>query len=166
MGLIEVTDSFLLEYDLLTNKFPHVIAVYTEDEIIKLYYSNSDSKKELENIMDKEGVSPYIKNAIVNAIGFKLTSYKDTSPAGLSATLPGVNLIVKHPVTGFESRLRDIIIDLNDFHTWSREAIADWIENVADTKDIAFPTPPEVNDEIGKLSKTTKVVKIKRILSR
>jgi len=44
--------------------------------------------------------------------------------------LPGLNARVKHPVTKEEAPIKDIIINLNDYHKWTREAIADWLETL------------------------------------
>jgi hypothetical protein len=44
--------------------------------------------------------------------------------------LPGVDQMVKHPLTGEENVLYYIIIDLNDGQKWSRDQIADWIESL------------------------------------
>lgn len=37
---------------------------------------------------------------------------------------------VKHPVNGEVHALRSVIMNLNDFHKWPREEIADWIETL------------------------------------
>jgi predicted nucleic-acid-binding protein len=164
MGLIDITDPVQLDSDLLLES-RRVIIAYTDLEMVKLYFTTEDSKQALEDLMDKEGVNVVIKKAILKSIGFKEHS-SSTHHADLSQQLPGVNLIVKHPVTGENGKLWSTVIDLNDMYKWKREDIADWIENVADIKDIAFPVPQGVNNEAGKLSKFAKVVKIKRILSR
>jgi hypothetical protein len=59
----------------------------------------------------------------------------------LAQVLPGINALVKHPVTGDHERVRSIIVNLNDGHRWSRERIADWLDTL-DT-DLRFPTPKE-----------------------
>lgn len=47
-----------------------------------------------------------------------------------SQELPGVNELVKNPMTDVLSPLREVIINLNDRHKWTREKIADWIETL------------------------------------
>lgn len=50
--------------------------------------------------------------------------------ADKSNSLPGVNEVVRHPVTGNRRTLARTIINLNDEHRWTREQIADWIETL------------------------------------
>jgi hypothetical protein len=57
--------------------------------------------------------------------------------------LPGLNEIVKHPVTSKKTQLKHAIISLNDSHRWSREKIADWLE----TLDIDLSFKTEENNE-------------------
>lgn len=47
-----------------------------------------------------------------------------------SKELPGVNELVKNPMTDALSTLREVIINLNDRHKWTREQVADWIETL------------------------------------
>jgi hypothetical protein len=58
--------------------------------------------------------------------------------------LPGVKEIVKHPITSMESTLESVIINLNDYHKWTREQIADWLETL--DIDITFKTK-ETNEQ-------------------
>ncbi len=58
--------------------------------------------------------------------------------------LPGVREVVKNPVTGAEATLESVIINLNDYHKWTREQIADWLE----TLDIDLQFKPK-NDIIS-----------------
>lgn len=44
--------------------------------------------------------------------------------------LPGLNKMVKHPVTGVTTTLQNVIITLNDKFRWTREKIADWLETL------------------------------------
>lgn len=167
MGLIYVSDPLEVSFEFSTAQTSYVIIVITDLEKMQLFYSSKDTQKALEKLLDKEGISDEVKKAIIKSIGFTILGKmpKSNSHADLSRYLPGVDLVVKHPVTGESNKLWNIVINLNDHYRWTREAIADWIESVADTKDIAFPTPLEVNDEVGEVSKFTKVVKIQRILS-
>jgi hypothetical protein len=60
----------------------------------------------------------------------ELFASSDTSSelAGKSNYLPGVNEVVRHPVTGSRRTLARTIINLNDEYRWTREQIADWVE--------------------------------------
>lgn len=40
------------------------------------------------------------------------------------------NYMVEHPVTGRRMAVLSAVRELNDFHKWSREAIADWVETI------------------------------------
>jgi len=59
--------------------------------------------------------------------------------------LPGVNEEVKNPVTGEETRLFRVIINLNDKQQWTREQIADWL----DTLDIPLAFPVQLDNNKG-----------------
>lgn len=64
----------------------------------------------------------------------KASSHKPTTdrPEALSGLLPGITTRVKHPVVGGMQQLRDVIMNLNDHHGWSRERIADWLDEISD----------------------------------
>lgn len=62
---------------------------------------------------------------------------------GLTQMLPGLFKVVLHPVYRRHMSVRDVIINLNDSHRWSREAIADWLE----TLDVDLSFPVEVSDD-------------------
>lgn len=50
----------------------------------------------------------------------------------LAAKLPGVHKMVINPVTLEERDLFNTIINLNDTQGWSREKIADWLDEISD----------------------------------
>ena len=88
----------------------------------------------------------YNTNAISSGIpGFADSSFKETA-ASLSKQLPGVDAIVVCPactVTDsppWEKSLWYIIQHLNDQHEWSRERIADFLDELPDEIDITFKT--------------------------
>lgn len=56
--------------------------------------------------------------------------FKDASELALD--IPGLNKVVKHPVTGNSTSIYNIIINLNDHHEWTREQIADWLDTLDD----------------------------------
>lgn len=47
--------------------------------------------------------------------------------------LPGADVLLPCPHCGEGSELTEVIIELNDTHKWSREAIADWVDNLHDS---------------------------------
>jgi hypothetical protein len=58
--------------------------------------------------------------------------------------LPGVDELVKHPISKREMPLGSAIINLNDQHKWTREKIADWIETL--DIDITFKVNTDEQD--------------------
>lgn len=160
--LISIGDPIEYSGDLLDDYL--VVVVVTDKRSIKLIYSRNDPSKRLDELLEQSGISNGVKKGILASIGFTTTSVK-SAPFTQAAELPGIKLQVKHPVTGKSSTLYNTIIDLNDRHQWTRESIADWIENVCDIKDIAFNIPEGQQNETGTLSSLTKVVEIKRVLT-
>lgn len=49
-----------------------------------------------------------------------------------SYELPGIRDRAVHPITGFTHPLRNIIMNLNDSYKWTREQIADWLDEISD----------------------------------
>jgi hypothetical protein len=166
MGLIAVSDPLL--YTPETDEpvpVMNVVVGSSDTEVVKVFYTSSDSREGINQLLDNGNVDEVLKNAILKAIGYKVNATSSSDLSTMSKSLPGVDLMVKHPVSGEVDKLWSIAINLNDQYKWKRESVADWIESVAETKDISFPVP-EVKNEVGKVSSFTKVVKIQRILSR
>lgn len=65
------------------------------------------------------------------------------SLSGMSQKLPGMNMLVKHPVTGERMNLWSVVQNLNDHNKWTREQIADWIETLDNVP--TFKEPEEVD---------------------
>lgn len=55
-------------------------------------------------------------------------NFPNSGPGSFVAQIPGLMQFVKHPVSGTMSRLDSAIMSLNDNHGWTRERIADWLE--------------------------------------
>lgn len=141
------------------------VTVVTNERSIKLIYSPQDTRDKLDLLLEESDVNGSVKNAVLGSIGFT-TAYKEHStPSSYASDLPGITLIVKHPVTGKSGQLYNVIMSLNDQYKWTREKVADWIEEACDTKDISFKVPEELKNETGELSKLTQVVKIQRVLA-
>jgi hypothetical protein len=79
--------------------------------------------------MKKKGVDSYVSPDFQKAEYFAQATKKVSPPSDV-AKLPGVNEEAKHPVTGRQAPLWNVIVDLNDRHGWSREQIADWVETL------------------------------------
>lgn len=86
--------------------------------------------------------------AAMDAIGalpqrrwFKWLPVADLEPA--KARWPELNRIIRHPCSGRKWRLRRVIWDLNDIRGWSREQIADWVEQI-EREQLASSAPSEV----------------------
>lgn len=58
----------------------------------------------------------------------------------LVAVVPGLDALVKHPLTSQADSVRRIIVSLNDQHHWTREAVADWLDTL--DVDLRFPAVP------------------------
>ena len=84
----------------------------------------------------------------------KLLERNSDDPSYLAKLLPGVDRVEKNPVSGDEDTLYSIIIELNDTHKWSRDAIADWIESLDDVP--TFNTEPLSKETIVVHDYTTK----------
>lgn len=137
----------------------YVVVAVTESETIKFYYTNTDNPAKLKTLLSDNGVADNTSKILLSTAEFDTAN---DGPSELANKLPGVELKTKHPVNNNEDTVRNIIISLNDTHKWSRESIADWLENTFDIEQIAFGS--EVTHEKRTLSEFTKVVKIKRIL--
>lgn len=103
------------------------------------YYQKQAMLYQKPYVFEKNPFSEYTHKAPAK---YALTWYEqgvDTSHElqNKSQELPGVNEQVKHPVTGGYTTLARTIINLNDYHKWTREAIADWIETL--DIDTTFP---------------------------
>ncbi|UUG69428.1 hypothetical protein SEA_SHAM_101 [Streptomyces phage Sham] len=90
--------------------------------------------------MKKKGVDSYVSPDFQKAEYLAQATKKQTPPSDV-AKLPGVTEEVKHPVTGRQALLWNVIVDLNDRHGWSREQIADWVETL--DIDISFGSNSE-----------------------
>jgi hypothetical protein len=87
--------------------------------------------------------------------GTTYSKVNKNDPSILAQKLPGINEMVKHPTitkddlqcgsANIETSLSWIIIHLNDYHRWTREAIADWLESL--DLDLRFKTPEEPVDD-------------------
>lgn len=71
--------------------------------------------------------------------------------------LPGVNEVVKHPVTGDKRTIEYIIINLNDSHMWTRDQIADWLETL--DVDLTFKEAPAKVDKRVKFAPDDEAIK-------
>jgi hypothetical protein len=136
-----------------------VFMVMSETVRVKLFYKLSDDTEKLKALIAAENLPEDVTKQLERIT----QAYNYEDPSTLSRKLPGVDLEAKHPVSNEKGSLWSIIISLNDAHRWTREAIADWIENTFDTKDIAF-SAVEVNDEASGISQSTKLVVQQRIL--
>lgn len=165
MGLISISNpQYISKADsVLIDGF--VIVAHTDTESISLYYSGTDSSECLLELLTQNDVSDFVAKGILKATGMHMVAeYNGNSPSSLAENLPGIHKPIKHPITGTTSDLYNVIMNLNDVHKWKREDIADWIENVCDTKDITFQIPEGVKNEKGVLSADSKVVIIKSVL--
>lgn len=122
----------------------------------KLHYEQKVKALDYMEVMKKYQTPPKLKSNHIHvdpdgAIAFKKldeafnglmkapnTSFDDGPDMADIDALPGIMQQVKHPETGAMSRIKDIIINLNDQHGWSRERVADWLESL--DVDLRFQT--------------------------
>ncbi len=78
-----------------------------------------------------------IKNASLYSAGFESIPPNPNSPSELSKKLPGIDTVVSLPCNDKcnwyvkydgKASIRTAVIHLNDYHKWSREKIADWLD--------------------------------------
>jgi hypothetical protein len=81
----------------------------------------------------------------IKSSGKTLLPYNGTGPDPRVNELPGLDERVKNPVTKQQGLLRHVIIELNDRHKWTREAIADWLDSL--DIDLRFKTKEEENEQ-------------------
>jgi hypothetical protein len=141
----------------------YALTFTTEEKVTRIYVSNKDISKQ--SVLQKFFVTNNIESEMIADIFrvLRTNNFSESDPSTLAKSLPGVNLPAKHPVTRGQWKMWEIVINLNDQYKWTREAIADWIENTFDIKDIAFDYKV-VKDENPGLSEFTRVVTIERIL--
>lgn len=162
MGLVSISEIQEITDDIFADRY--VVVAHTDDLTVKLFFSKKDSGDALKDLLTENNVTEFTARALVQHAGLKVTKEYTDDPGSLATMLPGVqNLQVKHPISGEMGLLFNVIVSLNDTHHWKREAIADWIENTVETKDITFKTPEVMNEAVS-LSEFTKVVTIQRIL--
>lgn len=73
---------------------------------------------------------------------------------------PVCRRVARHPVDGDEACVLSVIRELNDFHGWTREQIADWVETLESAEQPALEeaTPvDEVRGSLDNLSLSTRV---------
>jgi hypothetical protein len=81
-----------------------------------------------------------INGLIPKGIGGQTTNVEE-----LSKQLPGVEQIAVHPVAKNVNSIRNIIINLNDVHKWTREQIADWLDSL--DVDLTFKVKEGSNEQ-------------------
>lgn len=69
---------------------------------------------------------------IVKSMQYNLAPTPNPNIEKLARNLPGVQEMVKSPCCGTTDSLLRTVIHLNDFHKWTREKIADWLDLLAE----------------------------------
>lgn len=98
--------------------------------------------QKLIKMVDKNpGHAIIIKNSINNS---------DSIIAKKARNLPAINERVYLPCqckTGVKQHLESVVIHLNDYHQWTREKIADWIDELHDNGVINAEFDPWIEDQ-------------------
>lgn len=84
--------------------------------------------------------------------------------SSLARELPGFRQKEIHPIHKFEEELGEIIINLNDYHNWSFDQIADWIESLDNIPTFDIPAEPEEEEVKNEAPPITVLASTKKIL--
>ena len=106
----------------------YLFQIYVEDGRFARGPASFQNKAEWAEVFNRMGLS---KPEILNLL--------EMDPSRLAGSLPWVGMKVIHPVTKIEKDLMQVVIDLNDQHEWTREAIADWVETLPDVPKFEVP---------------------------
>lgn len=142
-------------------------SITVENEYENVYSDTFLAKSYLANMIIKVDGKPYVpswkKPPMDWSIGYPNSAYQiktpgeksADSPSTLAEKLPGVDEIVKHPPAAdtnklnvfcdSASRLKNMIMHLNDHHKWTREQIADWVDSL--DIDTRFKTAEELEED-------------------
>lgn len=104
-----------------------------------------DLDKHINSLVPNDLDERYVKDfrRAVRENWYYLFSIHNSGPSDYEAQIPGLFVKVKNPVSGETQAIRDIIINLNDYSGWSREAIADWLETL-DENPIITPREDDI----------------------
>lgn len=152
-----ITTSTISKLEIHLTPLEHLLLNYTDKSKLKYHASNIVSDR-----VDKLDVPSAVKDAVKGAVGvpaallslsdyFNAVSVEKEKRYLFKETkkLPGTSQRVVLPCAcgPVSEALRDAIMHLNDLHQWTRESIADWLDELADAGkiDIDFPTPDEID---------------------
>jgi len=125
-------------------------------------------KKYLAKTYDKGIISWDEANKVVEAAKTKASNKKPSgSPIDFINQidlLPGLDAQVTHPVTKNSGTIKDIIINLNDYHKWDRGAVADWLETL--DVDLRFKSPDDRLREKKEKERQEKLDKLRASLKQ
>lgn len=120
---------------------------YPGGEVVRLRVYTPEATPEAFKKFIEENIDPKIiesgTRSWIEGLEFVVNASQDATEdiAKLARKLPGVGEMVKHPVTGQEDELYGVIMSLNDSHDWTREQIADFVDNLP--IDTSFDTSVE-----------------------
>lgn len=131
--------------DFIFKSLPETYQVMPVMEAIRKAFPKSPALMHAENVFISKYATPdsfgLTQEEVQEALK-KLAKVKGApigSPSVLARQLPGVYHRVKCPVTGEVNILQNVIIFLNDEAEWTREQIADWLEEISDPTGVNGP---------------------------
>jgi len=136
----------------------------TDDDRIIEVICNRKNSQEKTIAWVKANMHPLDTEIFIMAVkNNNYSSTPKTNAYSLAQLLPGVNMLVSHPVDKVTSSLQEVIISLNDSFRWTREQIADWIETLDEVPKFEISQSTGLENEEA-FFETPRLVTIKRIL--
>ena len=119
--------------DMSSNPQKFIVIIVTNEQyvVIELEAALWTSKQVIK--WADNNLNTELKSLLLTFLTLNQILVSEDSVSILASTLPDMSRTVRHPVIGTQSTLMTTIINLNDFHQWTREQIADWLESLDDT---------------------------------
>lgn len=128
IGVGGVASKIFVSYETLTTKDKEYLRKLFHMRFYAMEQKWPKVKELIDNAIDND--EPVVPKKIIKPKAKKNYNSLDSGEPKEVALLPGLNETVKHPVNGSHSKLRSVIINLNDVECWTREEIADWLETL------------------------------------
>jgi hypothetical protein len=130
------TEQIFFKYEVSEEFLANISEAGMICELAKKISANYDKNLLQAVISYHESVNGLIPKGIIG---------QTTNVEELSKQLPGVEQIAVHPVAKNVNSIRNIIINLNDVHKWTREQIADWLDSL--DVDLTFKVKEGSNEQ-------------------
>lgn len=108
-----------------SNAKSQLVINYIAKAIVDDHFSGMDSYV-------KDGVLQYIRGVLLSFDMPDASVQGDDNVSILAKSLPGMEQQIMCPRCDFGNSMYHIVQHLNDHHKWSRDKIADWLDDLAD----------------------------------